>query len=170
VVIRGGLWDRGPEWPKLQPSFRGNAVAGDEYALALGAPQITLHFLRHANRDEQDSRTFEIPACGGFMMAEWSRRHGELFEEDREAVFFRNDQELVEKVKHYLARPDECAAIAARGRGRALASGYDYESRMTDLLEKAFLVSGRLDLRDKLRLVASSTGPRIGRDSVRGIA
>jgi hypothetical protein len=150
VAIRGGLWNRGPEWPKLQPFFRGNAVAGDEYALALGAPQITLHFLRHANRDEQDSRTFEIPACGGFMMAEWSRRHADLFEEDREAVFFRNDDELVEKVKHYLAHPDECAAIAARGLARALSSGYDYESRMHELLTKAMTAAGRHDLLAKL--------------------
>jgi hypothetical protein len=150
VCIRGGLWDRSPQWPMLQRYFRGREVAGTEYALALGAPQITLHFLRHSNRDEQDSRTFEIPGCGGFMMAEWSKRHAELFEEDREAVFFRNDDELVEKVKYYLSRPDECAAIAARGRARALASGYDYESRMHELLTKAMKAAGRLDLLDKL--------------------
>ncbi len=158
VTIRGGLWSRAATWSLLEPHFKGTAVAGDAYALAVGAPQITLHFLRHANRDEQDSRTFEIPACGGFMVAEWSPRHAELFEEDREAVFFRSDDELVAKVKYYLDRPDECAAIAARGRARALASGYDYESRMHELLTKAIKAAARDDLLPKLpprELVAS---------------
>jgi spore maturation protein CgeB len=146
VAIRGSLWERAAEWPALRQHYRGGGVGGEDYALALGAPQITLHFLRHANRDEQDSRTFEIPACGGFMMAEWSPRHAELFEEDKEAVFFRNDDELIDKVRHYLKRPDECAAIAARGRSRALQSGYDYESRMRELLTKALAAAGRDDL------------------------
>jgi spore maturation protein CgeB len=152
VAIRGALWNLSHEWGLLCSSFRGASVDGEDYALALGAPQITLHFLRHANRDEQDSRTFEIPACGGFMLAEWSPRHAELFEEDVEAVFFRNDKELVEKVRYYLARPEECAAIAARGRSRALRSGYDYESRMCELLTKACRAAGRDDLVSRLPL------------------
>lgn len=156
VAIRGGLWDSAATWASLRSYFRGLAVAGEEYALALGAPQITLHFLRHANRDEQDSRTFEIPACGGFMMAEWSPRHSELFQEDREAVFFRNDDELLEKVKYYLARPEECAAIAARGRARVLSSGYDYESRILELLRKSMQAGGRRDLLLKLPQVGGA--------------
>jgi spore maturation protein CgeB len=149
-AIRGSLWQTSRDWKTLAPYFRGGGVDGEAYGLALGAPQITLHFLRHANRDEQDSRTFEIPACGGFMMAEWSPRHAELFEEDVEAVFFRSDAELLEKVRHYLARPEECAAIAARGRARAIRSGYDYESRMRELLGKACQAAGRDDLLARL--------------------
>lgn len=150
LVFRGGYWPRSVDWPMLRSSWRGAEVYGEEYALALGAPQITLHFLRHANRDEQDSRTFEIPACGGFMLAEWSPRHAELFKENQEAVFFRNDTELLEKVRYYLARPEECAAIAARGRARALRSGYDYESRLRELLGKACQAAGRDDLLSRL--------------------
>lgn len=152
VAIRGSLWPKGRQWNTLRPGYLGPEVDGEDYQLALGAPQITLHFLRHANRDEQDSRTFEIPACGGFMMAEWSPRHAELFEEDLEAVFFRSDAELLEKVRYYLARPQECAVIAARGRARALSSGYDYESRMRELLGKACRAAGRDDLLARLAL------------------
>lgn len=150
VAIRGSLWPKGRRWTTLRTSYRGPAVDGEEYRLALCAPQITLHFLRHDNRDEQDSRTFEIPACGGFMLAEWSPRHAELFEDGVEAVFFRSDAELLEKVRYYLARPAECAAIAARGRFRALRSGYDYDSRMHELLEKACRAAGRDDLLGRL--------------------
>ncbi len=158
VAIRGDLWPASRDWAVLASCFRGGAIDGDQYALALGAPQITLHFLRHANRDEQDSRTFEIPACGGFMMAEWSPRHAELFQEDVEAVFFRSNAELLEKVRHYLVRPDACAAIAARGRARALRSGYDYDSRMLELLEKACRAAGRDDLLGRVPPAPRSSG------------
>lgn len=155
VAVRGSLWPQGRRWRVLKTSYRGPGVDGAAYRLALGAPQITLHFLRHDNRDEQDSRTFEIPACGGFMLAEWSPRHAELFEEDVEAVFFRSDAELLEKVRHYLARPAECAAIAARGRARALASGYDYDSRMREFLHKTCRAAGRDDLLARLPSAAA---------------
>lgn len=161
LAIRGSLWRGSRYWQDLRTSYRGPGVDGVEYSLALGAPQITLHFLRHANRDQQDSRTFEIPACGGFMLAEWSPRHAELFEDGVEAVFFRSDEELLEKVRYYLPRPAECAAIAARGRARALRSGYGYDSRMHELLEKACRAAGRDDLLARLPPAPRGSGAAV---------
>jgi spore maturation protein CgeB len=168
LAIRGSLWRDSRYWHELRTSYRGPGVDGVEYSLALGAPQITLHFLRHANRDEQDSRTFEIPACGGFMLAEWSPRHAELFTEDVEAVFFRTHGELLEKVRHYLTRPEECAAIAARGRSRALRSGYDYDSRMRELLGKACAAAGRQDLTARLLPPSRQASPTATPDQPAG--
>jgi spore maturation protein CgeB len=84
------------------------------------------------------------------MLAEWSPRHADLFQEDDEAVFFHSDAELIDKVRYYLERPDERARIAAAGRRRALESGYDYESRVHDLLTRVAVVAGRHDLLSKL--------------------
>jgi spore maturation protein CgeB len=151
VAVRGdGGWESPAVFPASPACYRGPRVHNADYRLALGAPKITLHFLRHANRDEQDSRTFEIPACGGFMLAEWSPRHAELFEEDREAVFFRDDDELLRKVRYYLDHAEERREIAAGGRRRCLESGYDYESRLHDLLTRAFTAAGREDLLDRM--------------------
>jgi spore maturation protein CgeB len=161
VAVRGDAgWESPALFPPSATCYRGGAVFDAEYRLALGAPKITLHFLRHANRDEQDSRTFEIPACGGFMLAEWSPRHAELFEEDREAVFFRDDEELLRKVRYYLDHPDERRVIAERGRRRCLESGYDYESRLHDLLTRAFAVAGRQDLLDRMPPAPGTSRPR----------
>ena len=96
---------------------------------------IALHFLRHGNRDEQDSRTFEIPACRVFMLAERSDLHSRLFIENEEAVFFSTKEELLKKVKLYQSAKEERKRIAKNGYEKCFSAGYDHESRIKKVLE-----------------------------------
>ncbi len=105
---------------------------------AINGMGIALHFLRRENRDEQDSRTFEIPACGAFMLAERSPKHEAFFRDGEEAVFFDSDDDLLEKVKYYLTRPEQTKQIAAAGRYRCIASGFDHHGRIQAMLEIVF--------------------------------
>jgi spore maturation protein CgeB len=98
--------------------------------------EIALHFLRHGNRDEQDSRTFEIPACKIFMIAEKSLLHLQLFKENEEAVFFETKEELLEKVKFYRDNNEERERIAKNGYTRCISSGYDHRTRMEKVVQK----------------------------------
>jgi hypothetical protein len=131
VRVWGSRWDR---WPDPAPgvTVEGRDVVQDDYARALSAADIGLCFLRKINRDLQTQRSVEIPACGGFMLAERTDEHLSLFKEGIEAEFFSSDDELVEKCRHYLAHPEERKKIAAAGRARCLASRYDYGSRLAD--------------------------------------
>ena len=132
------VWGPWPRW-KSARNFRveGRPLWGDEYATALSAFRINLGFLRRVNRDRQTTRSIEIPACGGFLLAERTDEHLRLFREDVEAVFFSNDAELLEKARHYLAHEDERSRIAAAGRRRCLEDGYAYDARLTFILRHA---------------------------------
>ena len=130
------IW--GP-WERLRlshPNLRieGRPLWSDDYASALSAFRINLCFLRKVNRDRHTTRSVEIPACGGFMLAERTEEHLALFEEDVEAAYFSNDDELLDTVRWYLAHENERARIAEAGRRRCWSGGYTYERRLEEVL------------------------------------
>ncbi len=134
VSVRGNGWPGTKYWDIIQPHYRGPALYGDDYIKAICGMDIALHFLRHANRDEQDSRTFEIPASRVFMLAEYTPLHLQLFSEDKEAVFFTSKADLLEKVRYYLSHKVERDHIAQAGYNRCITSGYDHKSRLEYVL------------------------------------
>jgi spore maturation protein CgeB len=138
VSITGDGWPKGKYWELIKPFYRGPSIYGDPYIKTLNGMQIALHFLRHANRDEQDSRTFEIPACRVFMLAESSELHLSLFRNGEEAVFFESKEELLKQVRYYMQHEEERSAIAARGYERSVQSGYDHTSRLSQVIETVF--------------------------------
>jgi spore maturation protein CgeB len=117
--------------PNLKLEYK--ELMGAAYAQAICAFDINLCFLRKLNRDLQTTRSVEIPACGAFMLAERSDEHRRLFEEDREAVFFGDDRELVGKCRHYLDHPAERQRIAEAGYRRCQ-GGYSYPRRLQAVL------------------------------------
>ena len=68
------------------------------------------------------------------MLAERTTDHLRLFEEGREAAYFASPDELLAKVRHYLANDDERRAIAAAGLERCRTGGYDLDTRARRML------------------------------------
>ena len=81
------------------------------------------------------SRSVEIPACRGFMLAERTKRHLDLFREGREAIFFSSPEELLSIAKKYLSADAAREKIAAAGWERCQNSGYDMKTQMAKMLE-----------------------------------
>jgi spore maturation protein CgeB len=135
VAIWGECWHKYKHWNKIKAYHRGGEMFGDSYAKVLCGMDIALHFLRKANRDAQDSRTFEIPACGTFMLAERTYKHEQFFEDHKEAVFFDSKEDLLQKVRYYMQHEEERKKIAMAGYTRCQTSGYDHQSRLSALLE-----------------------------------
>ena len=117
VAINGGP----QHWLKvLSPEaaagmYQRRELFRDEYREAIWRSKINLSFLTHSNQDEFAHKSFEIAACGGFLLAERSEGHVQRFREDEEAVFFSDFEECAVKIARYL--PDEAARerIAAAG-------------------------------------------------------
>ncbi|MDA6071527.1 glycosyltransferase [Flavobacterium sp. AC] len=110
-------------------------IYSEDYSKALQAFKISLCFLRKMNSDTQTSRTMEIPACGGFMLAERTTEHLDLFSENKEAVFFSNDEELLEKCRYYLINEEERKRIVEGGILRCKTSGYSNEESIKRMLK-----------------------------------
>jgi spore maturation protein CgeB len=136
--LHGGYWNR---YPKLRRYWRGNAT-GRDFRLAVSGAKISVNLLRRANRDDHVMRTFEIPACGGFMLTERSATHGELFSEDNEAAFFSSPDELAAKVRIYLGRDEDRARIAAAGHRKITHGRNTYGDRLAEIIQAARSVKG----------------------------
>jgi hypothetical protein len=133
VRVFGGQWHkmRGGH-PNLH--VRGPEMPGHEYAKAIACTRINLGLL--VREDVQTTRSVEIPACGGFMLAERTDEHRRLFEEGVEAEYFGSDDELLEKCRYYLSHEEERRRIAAAGRARCLRDGYSNAGRLAGVLER----------------------------------
>jgi hypothetical protein len=126
----------------LRRCYRGFAV-GRDYRLALGCSKIALSLNRKANRDTHVMRTFEIPACGAFLLAERTDEQCGMFAEDREAAFFSGPEELTEKTAFYLGHPNARRAVAQAGFRRVTSGRNTYRDRLFDLLKQVGVKSPR---------------------------
>ena len=125
----------------LVACYQMSPITGLEYAKAIGASKINIAILsekRHgaSSGDRTTARTFEIPAAGGFMLHERTEEAMEYFEEGKECAFFSDPEDLVAKIRYYLAHEDERRAIALAGRQRCLTSGYSVDDRAATVIAK----------------------------------
>jgi spore maturation protein CgeB len=133
------VWGRWQRYQLLHPWLtrvvRGSGIWGVEYAKALCCTEIALGLVSQWIPETSTTRTFEIPACGTFLLAERTEEHQSFYEEGQEAEFFGSPEELQDKTRYYLAHPEPRKRIAAAGRRRCLAGGYSYHDRTGQILE-----------------------------------
>ena len=135
-----GVW--GPRWLRYtrrnewaRSCVRGDGVWFDDYPVALSCAGIGLGLLSKLFPETATTRTFEIPACGTFLLAERTGDHLSLYEEGREAEYFSSTDELVDKIRFYTANPALRERIAKAGRERYLRSGYTRRARYREMVE-----------------------------------
>ena len=146
LKIWGNQWEKAG--PRLKREIMFKPVLGAEYAKAIRLSSVNLGFLieRQAGASSGDlitSRTFHIPASGGFMLHERTDEARDYFVEDRECAMFGDSEEMVAKIAHYLAHPDERRTIAEAGYRRCQTSDYSIDHRARAILEKAADIRAR---------------------------
>jgi spore maturation protein CgeB len=136
--IWGNQWHLADGSQRLKAAIQGQAIVGSAYAKAICASKINLAIMNglvHGASvgDDTTTRTFEIPACGGFMLHERTSELLDLYKEDREVAAFDSPDELAGKVDYYLSHPIERDALARAGHDRCVPS-YSYEARMAEVV------------------------------------
>lgn len=127
VHIYGNNWN-----VKTHSKFlhiHGNEIIGDDFTKMIHQTRICLNFLRQINQDVITSRTFEIPASGGFMLSERTEFQKKYFKEDKDAVYFSSKKELLEKVVYFLNHDDEREKIRENGINVSVKKKYSLEER-----------------------------------------
>jgi spore maturation protein CgeB len=135
VRVWGGAWPKRLRSATPHLRVEGRELMGDSYRLALNSFDVNLGFLRKINRDLQTTRFVEIPACGGFMLAERTEEHRALFQEDVEAAYFSSMDELIQKTKHYLQNEPMRKRIALNGFRKA-ATAHTYQTQLESVLAR----------------------------------
>lgn len=66
-------------------------------------------------------RTFEIPMCGGLALTSYSDELSEYFEDEKEIIFYKSDEEFISKAKFYLNSNNDslCMKMKINARKRA---------------------------------------------------
>jgi len=136
VQIFGTRWEES----KLFSYFQNNMypikpLYGDLYNLTINQSKIALVFLSKINHDTYTRRCFEIPITKTMMISEYTKDLNEnLFKEGREAEYFRDKKELLEKVKFYLNNEEELKRVGDNGYKRVITDGHEVIDRCKEIV------------------------------------
>jgi hypothetical protein len=142
--LRLKVW--GEQWwrattDELKPYLGGHEVAGEDFVRAICGSAINLSIMSEARRgssmgDQVASRTFSVPACGGFVIHERTAEVLRLFKENEDIVCYDGIDELVDRVDQYLSTPQRRREIADRAR-RLVMRHHSWDVRIRELLSHA---------------------------------
>ena len=146
VCFVGNLFDgpRGDLVRLIQQHFPRSFVGQrffDEMAQTYSASRLVFN---RSIRNDVNMRVFEAMSCGSLLISNDLADNGqaELARDGLHLVTYREAEELLDKLRFYLARPEMRERIAAAGRQHALAS-HTYGHRMAALLQHVVAESSK---------------------------
>ena len=133
LKIWGNSWEKADK--KLQEKWQKKEVIGEEFSKVCNASKIVLNIIRKQNIPAHNMRTFEVPACAGFLLSIRTGEAQEFFKESEEMAYFSSPEELKEKIGFYLKNDELRKKIAEAGYQRLLNSNYTYTNRAKKVIE-----------------------------------
>jgi len=142
LCIWGNRWKDSSESSKLRRCIKGFPLIGERFVRAILAARINLAIMSGVVRgassgDLTTSRSYAIPAAGGFMLHERNSEVLDLYHEGKEIACFESVEELADKIDYYLAHPAEREKVARAGHLRCVPA-YSYDNRMAKILRWHF--------------------------------
>jgi spore maturation protein CgeB len=140
VAERAGLeiWGYGadalPPSSPLRRGHRGEAWGLDMFAVLADAKIAVNRHIDAAEGHANNMRLYEATGAGALLVTDRGSNLSELFEPGREVVVYDDADDLVEKVRYYLAHDDERLAIARAGQARTLRE-HTYAHRIAELAD-----------------------------------
>lgn len=138
-AVFGNGWSKLAAGTPLERHIAGKPMVGDYLAkvFELSRINIGVHYGPHPPTgwmDHVSTRTFEIPACGGFALHIDSDELRSFYNVPQEMAVFSTQTGLVEAIDHYLRNDGERRAIIRRGHDRTVPA-YSMDRRAVALLD-----------------------------------
>lgn len=139
VRVGGEFWNNARSPGVDGETIIGRELVGDEYARSIAASRINLGILSErrlgaSDGDRITSRTFHIPAAGGFMLHERTEELLNVYTEDIECACFADENELIAKLDVYLTDSARRQEVARRGR-ELVWSRHSWDHRIRAILD-----------------------------------
>jgi hypothetical protein len=144
IAVIGNGWSGPAQGTELERHILGYPLVGDYFARAIEESRINVA-MHHGPvppdgwQDVTSTRTFEIPASGGFMLHIDNDEVRSLFVPGEEIDVFADAASLCERIGHYLKHDDDRRRIALAGHARCVPA-YSLDARAAEL---AALLSAR---------------------------
>lgn len=121
----------------LRKMINGELLLGSEYAIAISVSKGILNFLRDQNMVESshNMRTFEVPAYGGLLITNRTEEQLYFFDEDKEAIYFNDLNELNEKLDYLNKHPNTIAKIKSNAYQKCISLRCSYKDRTREMIE-----------------------------------
>lgn len=133
LKIYGNRWDEVPRSSMIRRQ-KIEMVWGEDCVRLIAGAKMTLVFLSGRNQDKYTTRCFEIPACGTLMIAPRTMELQDLYEEGKEAIFFSDQDELLDQVRYFATNETARKDIAKQGHRRCLQDQHNNVSRARQVL------------------------------------
>lgn len=119
---------------RLGRSYGGRSVYFQDFAKIVQCSKIFIAFDAVPQiRKSMSARTYTAIGCGAFYLCQYVEGIEEVFIPDKEIVTFRNDDEMIEKIRYYLSKEDKRKEIAMAGQKRVM-SQYTYQHRLEEMM------------------------------------
>ncbi|MBC7890573.1 MAG: glycosyltransferase family 1 protein [Sphingobacteriaceae bacterium] len=110
-----------PRKSALRSCWQGEALTGEAMARVLAQSAVVLNLFRRQHRaGGVVMRTFEVPGAGGFLLSETNDEVRRLFPENETGAYFRDADECLLQLRHWLDHPTERRALAQRAHERVV--------------------------------------------------
>jgi hypothetical protein len=117
----------------LGRAYGGRFVYGSEYAQVASLSAIFLAFDRAPHlRNSMSQRLYMAVGCGAFYLCQHLEGIEEVLVPGREIETFHGEEEMMEKIRHYVPREEARRKIAEQGKRRVLAQ-YTYRHRFLEM-------------------------------------
>ena len=125
-------------WHRLRlkkvPGYYKGRATGERVLKLYRLSKIVLNIHSQDAKYGVNTRTFDIPACGAFELADYRPEMDRLFKPGEELIYYKDIDELKRLVEFYLENPEKRRAIVEKGRARVLGS-HTWFHRMREVVD-----------------------------------